>query len=316
MYQEWKAPKRDRWLALRRTCVTSTDMPVLVGAAKYGRTPWSVWAEKTGTIEDEYVETSRTKAGKEIEQAIARLVEDEIGAPVRRLRDFAVRDRMGASYDYEVTDGVESGWLVEIKNVDQWVYRDEWEPDDHGIPQPPPHIQVQVQHQLEVSQRPGTIVAALVGGNDLQLRRILRDPEIGDALRTVTEDFWGSVEGELPPPPVEADDAQRLARIPIGDAAKVFEADDGSEVAKLVDEYEHYRAAQKQAEAEANARKARLLQLVGDSTRIETSAYRVDTGWTREAPPKTITEEMVGQETGGRRGFRRFVPRPRTTGGK
>ena len=42
----FKRPKRERWLELRRQCVTSTEMAPVAGIPKYGNTRYSIYHQR------------------------------------------------------------------------------------------------------------------------------------------------------------------------------------------------------------------------------------------------------------------------------
>ena len=65
----------------------------------------------------------------------------ELNAAIKPLKDY-MRDpyAFGSSFDYEIFEGEYADWLIECKNVDQWVYRDNWTEEEA-----PDHIEVQVQ---------------------------------------------------------------------------------------------------------------------------------------------------------------------------
>lgn len=308
----YKAPKRERWLQLRKECVTSTEMAPVSGIPKYGKTRWSIYHEKLGELEDTFDPTERTEVGSILEQSIAKLVGERLGCRVLRLRDFMMRGKLGASFDYHVVDpnSEYDGWLVEIKNVDRMIYREDWSEDVHKRPIAPDHISVQVQTQLEVARRPGTILAALVGGNDLKLGFIARDVEMGAALRSIATQFWVDIdEGNVPE--VVPDDA---ANVPLVYAT----ADPDNQITAdpdLCDDLREYKKLGEEMDelkARRNTLKARVLEQIGDASKVYGSdGYTLDAGVTAGSTGKEITEDMVGQTIGARKSFRRFTVRVR-----
>lgn len=302
----YTAPKRERWLALRRNHVTSTDMAPVCGMPKYGRTRFTVWAEKRGQLDDAFEENERSEVGRFLENAIAKLVAERMETRILRLADFMSRGPLGASFDYEVVDpgNVHHGWLVEIKNVDRMIFKDQW--TEEG---PPDHISVQIQTQLEVSRRPATILAALVGGNDLRIFKIRRDPEMGKALRDIAEKFWRDVEAGIEPD-VVADDAEAVARLFHPREGEVLDLTHDLEVADWVREYRELGEQIKVAEDRRKLIKAEILLQAKEASKVLcTGGYTVDTGFTKGSPGTIVTPEMVGTAIGAREGYRRFVVR-------
>lgn len=301
-----RAPKRERWLALRRGVISSTQMAAIAGIHKYGQTRWSIYQEKVGAMEDPFVETERTEVGRFLERSIAQLVAERINARVLRLPDFLVRGKMGASFDYVVADESHErhGWLVEIKNVDRLIYKDQW---IDGVA--PEHIQIQVQSQLEVSRREGCILATLVGGNELILTEIARDRVFGAALRQIADQFWADVEARVEPD-VTADDAEALMRFYTVSGESVLDASHNADLTDQAMRYFELGNEIKIREEERQRIKAGLVQEAQDRAKIVCAAgYTVDLGWTKASEGTLITPDMVGQTIGGRAGYRRFVVR-------
>lgn len=310
--QVWKAPKRDRWLALRNECITSTEMAPVAGIPKYGNTRFSIYHVKRGELEDAFVPSERSDIGLDIEHAIAKMTKRKIDARVLKLADFMRRESLGASFDYQVVEPEHelNQWLVEIKNVDYLIFKDQWEKDSEGRFVPPEHITVQVQAQLEVSRRPGCLLSVLVGGNDLHLIKIARDAEFGAALRQIANEFWADIEaGNVPD--VVADDAANAARLySFADPSKIIDASQDFELSHQIASYKALKEKAKSVEAEAATIKAQVLVSINDVAKVFGSdGYTLDAGITKATAGKIVTPDMVGTILGARKEFRRFTVR-------
>jgi putative phage-type endonuclease len=167
---------RAEWLKARQSCVSSTE-----SAALFGMSPWTSAFELANRKAQKLPETDsdeRMAWGQRLQDAIAQGIADDYGVIIESLElAYAVhpdRPRMGSSFDYMIVDAKEreGGFselgalfkkhgpgLLEIKNVDALVYRD-W--PEHDAPD---HIEIQVQHELEVSQLAWCALGVLVGGN-------------------------------------------------------------------------------------------------------------------------------------------------------
>ena len=165
------------WLQLRVFDVTSTESPAL-----FGLSPWStafeLWHQKKDAKVVSIDENERMSWGLALERYIAHMVAKRYGVKVRRLFIAYIRREdvsMGASFDYEIVGAVagevedtvlqnlytqHGPGVLEVKNVDRSVYAANWQDDTA-----PDHIEIQVQHQLHVIERPWSCIAALVGGN-------------------------------------------------------------------------------------------------------------------------------------------------------
>jgi len=317
IYQEWIRPKRERWLKIRNDFITSTEIAPVSGISKYGNTRFSIYHTKRGELEDSFVANQRSEVGEEVESAIARLVAKKLGVHVLRYADFAARDCLGASFDYEIDHRIDDEgdpelheWLVEIKNVDYMIFRDQWDKDEHRNVIPPEHITIQTQAQLEVSRRPGTILAALVGGNDLKIVKIARDAEFGAALRKIANEFWDDIKNGVVPE-VVAEDAANAARLySYADPSQVLDATGDDELSHKIASYKNLKEKEKSVKAEANTIKAQILVEIGEVSKVfGMDGYTLDAGVTKESLGKEITLEMVGERIGARKEFRRFTVR-------
>jgi len=306
----YKRPNRDRWLELRKTCVPSTELAPICGIPTYGNTRFGLWHQHAGLSEDTFEGNERTDAGLALEPAIAKLVAKRIDARVMRLPHFFVRGSMGCSCDYEITDGDLAEWLCEIKNVDGFVFRDDWTEDDEGRVVAPEHIEIQVQGELEVTRRPGCLLAALVGGNSLKFVKIWRKPEFGASLRTIADQFLRAVKEGVRPDPT-GDDASLVAQLYTDvDPDHTWDATSDEQMSFALAEYHAIGSRIKADEERRGEIKANMLLEIGDASKVfGMDGYRLDAGYTKGKAPSQITEDMVGQEIGGRRGFRRFVVR-------
>ena len=305
----YKKPKRERWLELRNTCITSTEVGSAAGMSKYGMTRWSIYHTKRGTLPDQFKPNDRSEMGKFLENGIARFAAQKMGVRVLRLPDFMIRGSLGASFDYEIhkPDTALDGWLVECKNVDQWIFRDQWAADDHGNPIPPDHITCQIQAQLETARRPGCVLAAAVGGNDLKLIKIARDKAFGESLSSVASNLWADICIGKEPDPVAVDaDNVPLVYSDVDDENTIDARNDATLSHKIASWYA-LKAKGEGVKAEQNELKAQILLEIVDARRVVCmDGYTLDAGFTKDGKDSVITQDMVGDVKKGRKGFRRF----------
>ena len=292
------------WLGMRAVDLTSTETAGLFGLSPY-TTEFELWHRKRSGETPEFTDNFRMRAGRVLEHGIAELTGMEIASPIAPLKDY-MRDpdaRLGASFDYEVIEGEYAGWLIECKNVDQWVYRDKWTEDEA-----PDHIEVQVQHQLEIAQRPGAIIAALIGGNELHLIFRERNPKVGAGIRKRAAEFWKSIDEGVEPTPNYELDADMIIELHPGGGAEVMEADE--QLADFMARYKILKAEAKAADDEAKTLKAQMLDLIGDDvSKVTAGAMTLSCGRTKDTEPTLITADMVGTTYGGRKGYRQFTIR-------
>ena len=188
---------------------------MLVGIPRY-KTYWQLWMQKAGRLpEEDLSDNDRIVIGQHVEEAIAHAWAEMNGHKIRKTRRYLKhRDcrRMGASLDFELLTP-DAGWVpLEIKNVDYFVFRDEWGDADGRI-EPPGHIALQLQHQLEVVDKPYGYLVALVSGNDLRTQRIDRNAVVGQELLAGVQKFWQEIEDDIEPDPDYIADYKAMARV-------------------------------------------------------------------------------------------------------
>mgnify|MGYP002632990268 CR=1 FL=1 len=251
----------EEWLALRGKDVTSTESAALFNMSPHITELELFHRKKTGDLAS-FESNARMKAGIALEGAIADLASQELGCEVKPFKVYATdQDRMGSSFDYKIMDGKFKGWLLEIKNVDFLVYRDNWLDDEA-----PDHIEVQCQHQLEMTGRDGIIIACLVGGNDLKLIERPRNHKMGAGIRQRIQKFWQDIKEGNEPKPDFSRDADFIISLHRQAGIEIEVLGPQDRVSGLMERYYESRRVVKEAEAESKAIKAEMLTMVGDTT--------------------------------------------------
>lgn len=290
---------RDEWLKLRHAHTSSTESPALFGLSPY-MTAYELGVMKQRPEPDpEFEANERMRWGIRLQHAIARGIGEEYGVKVRSLSGYATHSfghvRMGASFDYEVIgvathdDGnkVEvkdallqdlyeqhGSGILEIKNVDGLIFRNEWKTDE-GV-EPPAHIEVQVQHQLACCAKQWAAIGVLVGGNDLHLLTRLRDNDVIKAIENRSEQFWRDLAAGILPPvtlPADADIISKVYRV--AEPGKLIDAQPGAAdegrgatLTALFREYKSAAAAEKAATEAKDTAKAKVLLEIQNAERV------------------------------------------------
>jgi len=304
-----------QWLAERAKDVTSTEVAALYGLSPYV-TEFELWHRKRDGVAVSIEDSERMKWGRRLESAIATGIAEDHGWQARKRNVYGRIDecRLGASFDFEVVDAARGPGLLEIKNVDRMVFLDQWHEGADGVIEAPPHIEIQLQTQLEVAGYGWGCIVPLVGGNEAHTLMRDRDRDIGDDVRRRTAAFWRSVEAGTPPRP----DFERDAGFIIdalrrhANAGETVDADTALEA--LLQEYADAAREAADAERRKNAAKAEALMLVGTASRVRSQIGAVSCGEVQDSAGTLITPDMVGTYVGARRGFRqfRFTPRKET----
>ena len=314
------------WHALRAKDITSTEASALFNMSPYA-TLYELWQIKSGAMESAFEDNERIQAGRIIEPAIAALVAERYGVVVEPFKAYATDtdDRIGSSFDYRiigVTDAhVEDEsmrdmfhqfgpGILEAKNVDGLIFKRKWLDDET-----PAHIEIQLQHQLELSGYGWGAVCALVGGNRLVPYVRERDAAVGRAIRAKVREFWKSIETGQSPPIVYPDDADVVIALHQFSDGSVLDLREDSEAATLFAAYDDVKAQIKALEENEKVLKASIMELAGEAGSILWSGVKIVLTQTKDTPGKVITAEMVGTTIGGRKGYRmcRSYPTKSTT---
>lgn len=303
------------WLAHRALDLTSTEAAALFGVSPYA-TEYQLHHIKTGQLDDDFQDNDRTKWGRRLEAAIAEGVAEDLGLQVEPFKTYMrVKGlRMGSSFDFKVV-GLREGWngtdetyrdlfrehgpgILEVKNVDGLAFRRSWI-DDDGI-EAPPHIEFQVQHQMEVADMAWCIVAPLIGGNTPKPFYRLRDAEVGEAIREKVAAFWARIErGETPDPDYEQD-SDAIAQLLLNDNGEEVDMTDNNHLAALCAEYKEAAADEKAAQGRKKALKGEIMETIGEAQKVTAAGFRISAKTRAGSPGTLITEDHIGQRFGAR----------------
>ena len=289
---------REDWLKLRTKDITSTEISALFGLSPY-LTPFELWhRKKAGDVVD-FEPSERMKWGTRLQDAIAAgLAEDKKWKVQKREQYERLPDKkLGASYDFTVDAGDEGQGLLEIKNVDPSVVRNEWVIDGDDV-EAPPHIEMQVQHQLLVSGLPFAYIGALIGGNrGVLIRRAPADGILVSILEK-TEKFWKSIDANEPPTPDFTKDAEFLRSLyQTVHPGKVVDLERDNEFTVLAEEYKAVSKKFSDAEAQKKSIQAQMFAKIGDAEKAKGNGFSVSAG-----PVKATVVEAY--ERAAYRGFR------------
>lgn len=294
-----------QWLAERAKDITSTEVPALYGLSPYV-TEFELWHRKATGVVEAHGDSERMRWGRRLESAIATGVAEDNGWQVRK-RDVYVRLddlRLGASFDFEIDGDPRGPGLLEVKNVDGLVFRDQWHVANDSR-EAPDHIELQLQTQLEVSGFAWGCIVALVGGNEAHTLIRTRDEEIGRDIRGRARAFWQSVDSGTAPRPDFVRDSEFIIRqLRRHAGTEAIKAD--AEIDNLLAIYQRQAAAMKAAEESRDAVKAEILLRIGTAAKVTSKLGTLSCGETKDSNGAFITADMVGTYVGGKAGFRQF----------
>ena len=288
----------DAQKAKRRSGVGSSDIGAVAGLSPYAR-PIDVWLVKRGLAE--VPETDAMRLGTALEPVIADLyAREHVGAQEilaapgdvwRGTTDgtlahpaepwaLATPDRVVcASDDPSVMPDPRAARLVEIKSV-AWRSAHHWGEAHDDVP---PWYRAQIEWQMLVTGVGVCDLAALIGGAELRVYRIERDPELAAMLFDVGRAFWRRVERGEEPPVDESESWRRHleARFPRAAAGLLTATREAEEIAARLADARARRAA---AEADEERAANELRAAIGDAEGIAGAGWKA----TWKAPAKGV----------------------------
>ena len=186
--------QRDAWLSRRRSGIGGSDSSTVLGVG-YG-SQYSLWCAKRGLTGDS-PQREAMEFGNLLEPIVLRVLADRTGRTVcappkphflmqSRRNDFQFFSPDGFQFD------ADRGWgLVQAKTAN---YRADWREA------PPLSYQVQLQHELAVSELSWGSLACVIGGQRFAYFDVERDEEFAEYLTSIERKFMRSVREDTPPP--------------------------------------------------------------------------------------------------------------------
>ena len=266
---------KEEWLTTRMKDVTSSEVAALFGCNPY-LTEFEMFHRKREGVVVQIVENERMRWGTRLQDAIALGIAEDNGWKVRRADEYMRLPvfRMGSSFDFFIDDD----GILEVKNVDSLVYRDGWEIDGNNI-EAPPHIELQVQHQLAVSGRKYAYIGALVGGNRVELLKRTPDEVVIGAIKAKVLQFWEDIADDKEPKPDWERDAKFISKLySHAEPGKLLDIKGDVEFARLAEQYKAASAQIKSAEDVRDAFKAQILTRIGDAEKVTGEKFTISAG--------------------------------------
>ena len=295
---------KQSWLENRLLDVTSTEVSCLFNLNPW-HTEFELYDQKKNKIVQNLEDNSRMMYGRMLEDSIAMIYANQTKQKVEQFDEYMRLPelRMGSSFDYKIVSEGEPG-LLEIKNVDWISYKNNWIEHSPENIQAPPHIELQLYHQMEVSGMNWGCICALVGGNDLKIVKLERDPEIAAKIHEKVKQFWDKVKAGTPPDINFDRAANYIIKNSNAEDGLFINADEDMD--KLIDYYATLRRSIKKDEDELKSVKAKIFNSSLGASKIISKYGVVNCGMTKGSQGTYVTQDMVGTYINPRRAFRQF----------
>lgn len=296
-----KIESRAHWLELRRKTVGASEIGSVIGVSPW-RTRFETWLIKAGQIEEPDLSNNRFVLwGSKLEPVVAETVAEERGWKIRKVHRYLESERvpgMGATLDREVVGFADQGvGCLEIKTVDRSAFK-QWDDEE-----PPIYYQLQLQHQLAVTERRWGAIGALIGGNELRVWTYERHESAIQRLEREVAVFWASIRENKPPEPDWMADADLIAQMHMEvTKKKVVRVKAGLEVIGILEAMHRAADMKRGAEQVMTVQRAKLLAMMDDA---EAAFFEGEDGrlWHVSAP--LVPESEVAAYT--RKPYRRVT---------
>jgi putative phage-type endonuclease len=185
--------------------IGGTDIGVILGLSPY-KTPYQLFLEKTGIIEDTQEENKFQYWGTKLEP----LIRDEfalrnnvkIETPETQIHPFY--DFMRANVDGFITE-----WnsVLEVKSSSGYS-ASQW--GETGTNMIPVFYLTQVAHYVATLNADSAHIAVLIGGNDYREFKYIRDSALEDIIIDAAKKFWECVKTNVAPPAISQVDLKLM----------------------------------------------------------------------------------------------------------
>lgn len=263
---------KEEWLKLRSEVITSTEVSALFGCSPY-ITEFELFYQKKNKSIVTIDENERMKWGSRLQDSIAIGVAEDYNWQIRKMEEFisVPEIRIGSSFDYMVN----SDSILEIKNVDYLQYKEKWIDDGINL-EAPPHIELQLQHQMLVAQKQKGFIVALVAGNQIVKIEREANSNIQASILMACSRFWKRIENDDQPEINFERDASTVIEMYSNSNGKTISV--GDDVKMLALEYKTFSDAEKNAKEKKEQAKAKILSIIQDNEKAIGDGFSISAG--------------------------------------
>jgi len=247
----------------RNLYIGGSDIAAVMGKSRY-KTPYRLWCEKTGRIENTVSNIEAVQLGTELEEFVAQTFAKRTDKPVRKApKAYQHPDYpfMVAHVDRLITGSDE---LLECKTCSAYKL-DEWQ---NAIPK---EYVLQVMWYLGITGRKKGWIACLIGGQRFDYKSIEFDPELFNLMVERAKDFYNMVQTDTPPL-ILPDDDETLAELYPTNTEDIVEAEEFNERAAYLQELKMHRD---EINGEIKEIETELKAKIGENMGILTDRYKI-----------------------------------------
>ena len=257
-----------QWLDMRKKSVGGSEIAAALGLSRW-RSPFDVWAEKTGHVTRKDEPTDAMRFGTLLEPVIRKEFARRNGLEVCECpyilahKDYPFMTCNLDGY-VKLPDG--SCAVLEIKTANTFAS------DDWANMGAPIEYVMQVQYYLAITQMRFAYLAVLIGSSDYRQVIIERDDEVIAVIIEKLKEFWEMVETNTPPP-VRGMDNNLLASLYPNSRPNVIAL--GKEHEALLTQYEEAKKAMDDAKKLKEDAEAKLKMLMMNNEAATCGEYKL-----------------------------------------
>jgi predicted phage-related endonuclease len=264
---------RETWLALRQEDVTASAVAALFRVHDF-LTPYQLWALKTGRLEEDPEESEAMRRGRLLEPVAVQILREQHpdwkvthnALPEQiYLRDPATR--LGATPDVFVEVPGRGRGIVQVKSVQELIFRKKWRPDPFGPVEPPTWVAIQGETERHLAGADFAITAALVVGFGVELHEVEvpRVDGLVPAIEKAVAEFWAMVERGDEPPVDYAADADTIDSLYAAGGGEPIDLTSDNRIRALLQERTRVSRARKAAENEQKRIDTEIKEKLGNA---------------------------------------------------
>jgi putative phage-type endonuclease len=289
-------------LALRRNCITGTDIAGILGLSKWS-SPLKVYLDKKGLLED--IDNRYMEWGRRLEPLVAAKYAEDNSVELTP-GAFIQKGIFGGTPDFLTPDK-----LIEIKTT-SFSNRSQW--GEQGTDQIPPVYITQVQWYMGLVDREVCDTCVLIGGNEYGVYVVKRNEKLIEILRQKATEFWEKhvLKGE-PPHANSGIDSKLISSMCSSHSDVIVDRPVLSELAKkLAESKDELR----RISDEIDALEANFKQTIGENLGVRGQQWsatwkkvsdRKIVDWESIARLSNPDKDTINKHTKVSEGYRRFV---------